>query len=188
MTDWWKIDLRSATRPGDVKWVWELGRHRHLVVLARAALLQPDERRWVDALSAHLTSWIAANPPEVGVHWYSNLEIALRSLNWLQILALAGDQLEPSLVAEMSRTLYRSGRHLVTDLPYTLSSMRNNHLLGDALGLAALGRSFPNDKAARRWMRLGDRLFRRQLERHIRPDGSMIEDSLSYHRFVLEML
>lgn len=27
-----------------------------------------------------------------------------------------------------------------------------------------------------------------QLGRHMRPDGSMIEDSLSYHRFVLEML
>jgi hypothetical protein len=188
VVDWWRIDLRSSKRPGDVKWVWELGRHRHLVVLARAAQLQPEEYRWREALSNHLTSWIAANPPEIGVHWYSNLEIALRSLNWLQIIALAGDQLEPSLVAEMSRTLYRSGSHLVADLPYTLSSMRNNHLLGDALGLVALGRSFPNDPAARRWLRLGDTLFRRQLQRHMRPDGSMIEDSLSYHRFVLEML
>jgi hypothetical protein len=150
--------------------------------------LQPEESQWREALSTHLTSWIAANPPEIGVHWYSNLEIALRSLNWLQILALAGDQLEPSLVAEMSRTLHRSGSHLVADLPYTLSSMRNNHLLGDALGLMALGRSFPNDPAARRWLRLGARLFRRQLQQHMRRDGSMIEDSLSYHRFVLEML
>jgi hypothetical protein len=150
--------------------------------------LRPGERRWRETLGSHLASWICANPPEIGVHWYSNLEIALRSLNWLQILALAGDQLEPSLVAEMSRVLYRSGSHLVADLPYTLSSMRNNHLLGDALGLVALGRSFPNDPAARRWVRLGDRLFRRQLQRHMRPDGSMIEDSLSYHRFVLEML
>jgi hypothetical protein len=188
LVDWWKLDVRSSKRPGDVKWVWELGRHRHLVILARAALLQPAECRWRDALSTHLTSWIAANPPEIGVHWYSNLEIALRSLNWLQILALAGDQLEPSLVAAMSRTLHRSGSHLVADLPYTLSSMRNNHLLGDALGLVALGKSFPNDPAARRWLRLGDSLFRRQLQRHTRPDGSMIEDSLSYHRFVLEML
>jgi hypothetical protein len=185
---WWKIDLRSSERPGDVKWAWELGRHRHLVVLARAALLQPAENRWRDTLSSHIRSWIAANPPEMGVHWYSNLEIALRSLSWLQVLALAGSQLEPSLVAGMSRTLYHSGRHMVTDLPYTLSSMRNNHLLGDGLGLIAIGRSFPDDPRARRWLRIGDRLFRSQLQRHMRPDGSMIEDSLSYHRFVVEML
>jgi hypothetical protein len=188
VVEWWRIDLRSSERPGDVKWVWELGRHRHLVVLARAARLEPAERRWRDALSSQLTSWIAANPPEIGVNWYSNLEIALRALNWLQILALAGNQLESSLVARMSQTLYRSGSHLVADLPYTLSSMRNNHLLGDALGLVALGSCFLNDRTARRWRRLGDHLFRRQLQRHMRPDGSMIEDSLSYHRFVLEML
>ena len=89
--------------------------------LARAARLQPERPRWRKALSTYLTSWIAALTPEIGIHWYSNLEIALRSLNWLQILALAGDQLEPSVVAEMSGTLYRSGSHLVAELPYTLS-------------------------------------------------------------------
>ena len=36
--------------------------------------------------------------------------------------------------------------------------------------------------------RLGERAFHAQLSRHMHSDGSMIEDSLSYHRFVLEML
>jgi hypothetical protein len=188
LVPWWKIDVRTSARPGDVKWAWELGRGRHLVVLARAARLQPDQRGWVSTLTSHLTSWIEANPPEMGVHWYSNLEISLRALNWLQVLSLVGDQLDLTLRTEMSRVLYLSGRHLVADLPYTLSSMRNNHLLGDALGLCALGRSFPGDRRARRWSVLGCRIFRAQLLRHMRSDGSMIEDSVSYHRFVLEML
>jgi hypothetical protein len=47
---------------------------------------------------------------------------------------------------------------------------------------------FPEHSASNRWTRVGDALFLKQLERHMRPDGSMIEDSLSYHRFVLEML
>ncbi len=139
--------LRSGSRAGDVKWVWELGRHRHLVVLARAAFLEPSVERWRRTLAAHLRSWLDANPPETGIHWYSNLEIALRALSWLQVLALAGGRLEPSLRAEMAQTLHRSARHLLADLPYTLSSRRNNHLLGDALGLSALGRSFPGHPA-----------------------------------------
>lgn len=185
---WWEIDLRSSTRPGDVKWVWELGRHRHLVVLARAAYLEPDNERWLSTLSSQLRSWLTDNAPEIGINWYSNLEISLRALGWLQVVALVGPRLDSSLLRDMSGVLYRSARHLVADLPYTLSSMRNNHLLGDGLGLAALGRSFPGVPAATRWAHVGDRLFRSQLRRHMRGDGSMIEDSVSYHRFVLEML
>lgn len=185
--DWWQIDIRSSDRPGDVKWAWELGRHRHLVILARAAHLEPSNDVYRTVLERHLEAWITQNAPEVGVHWYSNLEIALRSITWLQILALAGDQLSPELRSAMWRHLHHSGRHLVADLPYTVSTMRNNHLLGDALGLIALGRAFGGRPGAR-WYSIGDRLFDRQVARHVRSDGSMIEDSVSYHRFVLEML
>ncbi len=156
--EWWKIDLRSEQRIGDVKWAWELGRHRHLVVLARAAHLASSEPRYLDTLERHLASWIEANPPEVGIHWYSNLEIALRSLAWLQILALAGDQLSPTLRLDMWSHLRHAGRHLVADLPYTVSTMRNNHLLGDGLGLIALGMAF-GGASGDRWRRIGDRIL-----------------------------
>ena len=79
---WWEIDVRSTRRHGDVKWAWELGRHRHLVILARAVhLTGHDEYRVV--LEEHLKSWIRQNPPELGIHWYSNLEIALRAVAWI---------------------------------------------------------------------------------------------------------
>lgn len=184
---WWTIDIRSDVRTGDVKWVWELGRHHHLVVLARAAHLEPDGA-WAGLLGAQLTSWLDANPPEMGIHWYSNLEIALRALAWLQILALAGHQLDLALVTRLEAVLHHSGRHLLADLPYTVSTMRNNHLVGDGLGLAVLGRAFPGDARARRWVAIGDQVLDRQLRTQLQADGSMIEDSVSYHRFVLEML
>ncbi|MDQ1711633.1 MAG: hypothetical protein QOE45_1083 [Frankiaceae bacterium] len=181
---WWQVDIRSGDRVADVKWTWELGRHRHLLVLARAAWLESADAAWLDALVAHLRSWVAENAPEQGVHWYSNLEIALRALVWLQVLGLAGDRLPPDLARDMYRHLDHGRRHLLADLPYTMTSMRNNHLLGDGLGLIALGTAFrkPRSRA------VGERLFDAQLARHMRPDGSMIEDSLSYHRFVTEML
>ena len=185
--DWWRIDIRSDDRPGDIKWAWELGRHRHLVILARAAHLEPSDHRYRTVLERHLESWIETNPPEIGVHWYSNLEIALRSIAWLQILSLAGEQLPASLRRAMWRHLHHAGRHLLADLPYTLSTMPNNHLLGDALGLIALGKAF-GGKTGQRWLAIGDRIFNRQLARQVQSDGSMIEDSVSYHRFVLEML
>ncbi len=181
---WWRIDIRSDDRVADVKWTWELGRHRHLLVLARACWLKSDDDRYADALTQHLRTWLSDNPPEHGVHWYSNLEISLRALTWLQILGLAGGRLPDDVTAEMHRHLLHSGRHLIADSIYTVSSMRNNHMLGDALGLIALGTAFDRP----RWRSFGESMFRRQLARHMRSDGSMIEDSLSYHRFVTEML
>ena len=40
----------------------------------------------------------------------------------------------------MAEHVGRAERHLMFDFPYTASSMRNNHLLGDALGLIAIDR------------------------------------------------
>lgn len=181
---WWRVDIRSGSRLGDVKWTWEVGRHRHLLILARAAHPDDNSSQELTTLVSQLRGWLYANPLEVGVHWYSNLEIALRGIVWLQILGLVEDQMPADLKADMAQHLLHSGRHLYRDLPYTVSSMRNNHMLGDALGLMALGKAFGRP----RWWRIGHRLFESQLARHMRSDGSMIEDSLGYHRFVTEML
>lgn len=186
-TKWWQIDIRTSERMSDVKWVWEIGRHRDLVILARASAIEP-EGVWLAELEAMLRSWLDQCPPERGVNWYSSLELALRAISWAQMLALVGDRLPDDLRAGLDAQLVASARHIMIELPYTVSSMKNNHLLGDGLGLVVLGRMFPDHPGAERWQKIGDVLFLKQLSRHMRADGSMIEDSLSYHRFVMEML
>ena len=184
---WWEIDIRSDDRLSDVKFVWEAARHRDLVVLARAAVLDP-QGPWLSTLERLLSRWCHECSPERGVNWYSSLELSLRAIAWSQVLALVGEQLPRDLRHDMDTQLIRSARHITVELPYTLSSMKNNHLLGDGLGLVVIGQMFPTHPWSKRWKWIGDRLILKQLARHIRPDGSMIEDSLSYHRFVLEML
>ncbi|MEU4398938.1 heparinase II/III domain-containing protein [Micromonospora orduensis] len=184
---WWRIDIRSDARLSDVKHIWEAARHRDLVVLARAARLDPDGP-WQDGLDDLLRSWCDQSPPERGVNWYSSLELALRAIAWNQILTLAGERLPGEVTTAMDRLLLASARHLMVELPYTVSSMRNNHMLGDALGLILLSRMYPTARRARWWAGTGERMFAAQQRRHFGPDGRMIEDSVSYHRFVLEML
>lgn len=183
---WWDIDIRTDERAGDVKWAWELGRCRDLVVLARAAHTDPDGP-WAGELAQRLRWWFEVNPPEQGVHWYSNLEIALRVIVWIQIHALASSVLPDDVLESMALHVDLARRHILVDFAYTASSMRNNHLLGDCLGLLAIG-VFTGQDASSASMRTAERYFTAQLSRHMRADGSMIEDSLSYHRFVLEML
>lgn len=186
-TPWWQIDIRTDARLSDVKFVWEAGRHRDLVVLARAAVLEP-EGPWLSKLEEMLVRWCRECRPERGVNWYSSLELALRAIAWNQILVLVGDQFSTRLRAELDDQLVASARHIMVELPYTMTSMKNNHLLGDGLGLVVLGQMFPDHPSSTRWRTIGDCLMLKQLGRHMRDDGSMIEDSLSYHRFVLEML
>lgn len=183
----WRLDIRSET-DRDVKHAWEIARHRHLVVLALAVKSTDVDAAYLETLERHLHSWIEQNPPEVGVHWRSSLELALRAVAWLQVIDLVGDVIDSRLRRRMADHLYHSGRHIVAELPYTLSSMRNNHLIGDAIGLVAIGSAFPGDRTAQRWMKLGDRLLRRHLPHHFARDGSSLEDSLGYRSFVLEML
>ena len=184
---WWTIDIRSGDRAGDVKWTWEWGRHRDLVVLARASTLEPGNEAWIGELDRLLTLWLAATPLEKSVHWYSNLELALRAIAWDQVLQLTGSRLRPETTEGLLLRLTQIRRHLWRDLPYTVSSMRNNHLLGDSLGMMTVDRMLGISPSgwSTRWAR---RLFANQLERQFAADGSMVEDSLSYHRFVLEML
>ncbi len=169
-----------------MKWAWEVGRSRHLVELARGVYSDPENPRLLSCLEQHLQSWIEHNPPEIGIHWYSNLEIALRSLVWLQVIGLCEHRLSPRLVDGVSDHIVHAGRHLLADLPYTLSTMRTNHLLGDSLGLLAIGKA----KGRGGWAmkQAAERLARLHARGAFEADGSMVEDSLSYHRFVLEML
>jgi len=185
---WWQIDVRLAARVADIKWVWELGRHRHLVVLARAAASPDPDPAWIATLRSQLTGWLRQNPVEQGVHWASNLEVALRAMAWLEVLQHAGDQLPTDLRRDLDAHLFHSGAHLLLELPYTLSTMRNNHLLGDAVGLIALARAFPDEPESHLWEQAGTRLLDTYVDREVRPDGSMVEDSVSYHRFVIELL
>ena len=178
---WWRIDIRSPNRMGDVKWTWELGRQAHVVLLARAVAVTGRSDLQA-ALHHQLRTFMDENPVEVGVHWYSNLELGIRTLRWVEILSQV--TLPPDLERRMCRHLGHIQAHLVAELPYTLSTMRNNHLLGDALGLSASARV-----TGAKWARvLGTALFDWQLGHHLLGGGRMIEDSLSYHRFVLEML
>jgi Heparinase II/III-like protein. len=102
------------------------------------------------------------------------------------VVGLAGDRLTASTREAMATHVTQMRRHMWRDLPYTVSSMRNNHSLGDALGLL-----LADDMTGRNHSRVrhgvAELMWRGQFRRQINPDGSMIEDSLSYHRFVLEM-
>jgi hypothetical protein len=182
---WNRIRLRGADAAGDVKYTWELNRHQCWPTLGRAYWLTGDDR-YAEAWVRQIGSWLDNNPPEIGVNWLSNLEHALRILNWWVTLAmfLPAPELSDDLLARIIGTTVLKARHILADLDYSRINMPNNHLLGDCMGLAVMGLTLPELAESARWREVGLGTLWNEAKRQIHPDGASFECAVSYHRFV----
>jgi hypothetical protein len=171
---------------GDHKVIWEINRHQHWLVLARAHHLAGD-RRCYDEFVGQLEDWLAANPPLEGINWASMLELAFRSLSWLWALHLfapaAVDEQEPAApwMVDLLVGLDRQLAHVERNLSLYFSP--NTHLSGEALALYVAGATLPELRASARWVALGRDVLVREASRQIRPDGGHAELSAHYHRY-----
>src|SRR4029453_6203325 len=134
----------------------------------------------------HLASWMDQNPPKMGTHWASSLEIAFRSISWLWSFYFFTESrsLSLDLFARALAFLYLNARHLETYLSTYFSP--NTHLTGEALGLFYLGTLLPEFTDSDRGRRPGLRILAEQLSRHVKPDGSYFEQSSYYHRYTTD--
>jgi hypothetical protein len=179
-----RIPYLDTPRAGDHKIVWELNRHQHLIVLARAYLLTA-ERRNLDEIQAQIESWIAQNPFHRGTNWASALEVAFRALSWIWVDRFVGSQLPAEFRARWLHMMYLHGCHLANNLSFYFSP--NNHLVGEAVALHALGLFFSGHPRAKVWEQLGVRVMSQQMDLQIRGDGSSFEQSSYYQAYVFDM-
>ena len=174
------IPYLDAARVGDHKLIWELNRHQHLVVLARAHRMAPDPR-FLNEIQDQLASWRLQNPFLRGINWASTLEVAFRALSWLAVLALVGDEFAPAERDQLWQALHQHGRYIANNLSVYFAP--NTHLLGEALALAALGRVL----GIADWSKRGDTILMQQRSAQVLPDGGYFEQSTYYHVYALDM-
>src|SRR5205814_1292382 len=107
------LDYRDRRLVGDIKYLWEVNRHLHLVTLAQGYALT-REPRYLRVLKEHLESWIRACPTGRGPNWCSALEAAIRLINWSIAWQLSGGAAAPFFAgsggAERRRTILRGLR------------------------------------------------------------------------------
>ena len=171
---------------GDHKIIWELNRHQHWMTLGRAFWLTGDVR-YRDRCIAELRSWMAANPPLMGINWASMLELGFRSLSWLWALAFfsdLGSTGEPAWIVDLLLALDRQLSHIEQNLSFYFSP--NTHLLGEALALYVCGRSLPMLRGSAARETLGRRVLLEESRRQVSPDGGHCERSTHYHRYTLD--
>ena len=184
------IPYRYGNPYGDARIVWEPSRLQQLVWLARIA--QQNEGEQVEAAihlaRAQLVDWVESNPPWTGVHYVSAMECALRfmavchALDMLRAKFPSGDPAWDSLAALLASHPPFIAKRL------SRYSSSGNHTVAEAAALVYAGVLFPELKGAQLWMEEGLRILCEEAERQVLPDGGGIEQSLHYHRFVLELI
>ena len=184
----WSSVLRGAPEV-DVKFAWEAARFPHAYQMARTAALDPGSAAVLaSAFESQVRHFITANPPGLGVHWFSGQEVALRIFSWLFGIHVFSSMelLSADFFKEVGESLIAAGIHLADHIEYARDSVYNNHLLSEALGLYIIGRmsSGPQAKA---WAAEGFRLLDQQADQQIYPDGGYIQQGHNYHRVALQL-
>jgi hypothetical protein len=188
-----QLDYRDPRRVGDIKYLWELNRHLHLVTLAQAHALSRDAR-YLAVIRQQLESWFAACPYRMGPNWASALEVAIRLINWAAAWQLLGGVRSPLFDGEQGKRLrlrwldsvYQHAQFVCGY--FSRHSSANNHLIGEAAGLFIAALTWPHWPQARRWLAKAKSILEAEATRQNAPDGVNREQSVSYQQFVLDFL
>ncbi|MDE3179403.1 MAG: alginate lyase family protein, partial [Acidobacteriota bacterium] len=179
---WYQLCENECGDDGDLRIVFEINRHQHLVTLAKALLLAP-EPRFLAELLYQWRSWQRENRYPMGINWSSSYEVALRSLAWLWVgHLLSASALAPkSFQAELLRALAENGRRIERYLEPGHASY-----IGEATGLFFIGTLCPRLRSAARWQDLGWRLIQEEAQKRVRADGMHRDESVYYHVYALD--
>lgn len=178
-------DVRPA--PGlDIRAVWEAARLQHAAILLQYARLHPDDRI-ASAAKEHAirqaVRWVSENPILTGPHYASPMECSLR----IPILLACITEAQPGSEARRSlaRAVFEHAWWIARRL--SLHASLGNHTICECVGLVFAGSLFRDLPEGRSWLDTGIRLLEQEATHQILDDGGPAEQSLNYHRFILDL-
>jgi hypothetical protein len=172
----------------DIKVIWELSRHQHVVTLGQAYALTGDDRYALE-FKTQILHWIDTNPYTMGANWACSMDVGLRAISWLWARMF----FEKARVLDSSFWM-RFHRALVAHAIYVSShiedwgGIRNNHYLSNGTALALIGMALPDVPQSSSWLQEGWDILSECMQRQVLDDGVDYEMSTAYHRLVIEFL
>ena len=172
---------------GDIKYVWEKSRFCFLHTLIRDQWLNGTDHG--EFVFGQIKSWLAHNPLNCGPNYRCSQEISIRVLNWIWALYFHKDSssLTEKAFAAILQSIYWQTRHVESNLWYARYTVRNNHLISEALCLYVVGTLFPAFDRARKWKRKGKAILEAECLHQILPDGTYTQYAMNYHRVVVQL-
>jgi hypothetical protein len=179
------IDYRPGNTIGDVRVMWEPNRLQQLVSLALVARSAPEHAEAAAGLlKRQLLSWLAANPPRVGVNYASAMECALRILSVCVAADLARPHLDGACWSAVAAIAV--GHAALVNARLSLFSSLGNHTVAECTGLLVAALLFQEVEAAAEWELRASEVLEQAAGRVIMADGGGAEQALHYLAQVLD--
>jgi hypothetical protein len=178
-----RIKLESA----DIKDIWEPARFSWVFLLGQAYHLTNNEE-YPSCFWKQFEAFHAAFPPNIGPHWMNGQEVALRLIAFAfasQVFHKSSHSTPPRETA-LKLAIKVHAERIMATLVYA-RSQHNNHLLSEGAGLYTASLLLSENTETKRWKHTGWKLFIQGLREQIAQDGSYIQQSISYHRLMLNL-
>lgn len=173
---------------GDIKFVWEKSRFSYLYTIIRNDFHNDEDHS--EFVFGEMIDWIEKNPLNCGPNYKCSQETSIRLLNW--IFALYFYRYSENLTGDIFQTIlssvYWQARHVRSNINFSRIAVRNNHAITETLTLYIVGLLFPWFPEADEWKKNGKKWFEQEIEFQIQEDGTFIQDSMNYHRVVIQLL
>lgn len=184
---WTKIPLESdKSGEKDIKFTWEPARFTWIYTLMRAFVLSGDDA-YAETFWQDFEAFSDMNLTNMGPNWVSAQEVAIRMISLFCAHQVFSSS--PTSSPERVDLLQASISDHAARIPATLVYARaqnNNHLLLEAAGLITAGICLPKHPKAEAWRTLGKHWFNQALQVQISADGTYIQQSVNYHRLMLQ--
>ncbi len=184
---WTKVNDYSE-EAGDIKFVWEKSRFSWMLTVCRYDYHFDEDHS--DFAISQILDWIEKNPLNCGPNYKCSQETSIRILNWLFVLnfyrksvALTEDRWNKIITS-----IYWQTDHVMKNINFSRIAVRNNHAITETLTLYLMGLMFPMMKEADKWKKNGKKWLEQEVDYQIEEDGTFIQDSMNYHRVVIQLL
>jgi hypothetical protein len=136
-----------------------------------------------------MQDWIQCNSTPPGASAYAWDDHAasyrLRIFCWFWELWRQSDRLDPDLARLLLASIYQHATFMTDEREYHPTSNHALHMDGSLLAAAV---TCPEFKASARWRGLAEQRLTAYVERNFSPEGFNLEQSPSYHWYVLDKL
>ena len=179
------INARDQRTVGDIKYIWELNRLQHLILLALAWSWTRNADYW-NEIEKQLLSWQRSNPFMMGVNWKSPLEAGMRLISWAYVSFLIARSMQASETYRkiLQQNIYQH-QYFIRKF-YSTHSSANNHLIGEMAGLYVASVVWPWFRESASWRAFARRKLVEEMFRQVEADGVGKERATEYQIFILE--
>ena len=122
--------------------------------------------------------------PNYGVNWACTMDVGVRIANWLMahdLFVASGARFDDEFELVFLQSVYQHGQHIINNLEWH-AELRNNHYLGDIVGLLFVAAYLPCSSETDAWLAFAVQELVVEVKEQFYEDGENFEASTSYHR------